>query len=755
MAQVDPANPECMTDLPPARPRSDLPRRCLVGLWVLWHVLGVAAAAGQPGEAAAPPGRVGLVLSGGGAKGFAHVGVINVLAEAALPVDLIVGTSMGAAIGGIYAAGYSADELEAIALEQPWQEIFVASALRRLQGGQQRIGAREAFVTLPLENGGIGLPRGLISGQLLSDLLFRLTLPVHGVSDFSALPIPFAAVATGLAEGETVRLTEGYLPWAIRASIAIPSIFTPVEYAGRSLVDGGVTRPLPATDALDLGADFLICVDVSNPIQPVDSLNTFADVVWQAVGFNVDEELRVQQALCDVLIEPDVDPFDTFSYGQVAELIARGERAARAVLPVLLERLGRTERPHRYVPDYPEAVLIREVRVEGLPPGLERYVRRALALSPPALLTVEALDRAVARIYETDFFRHVIYRLLPEGPGEGRVLVVRAEPGYDRWLGLGLRYGSRYHAAVFLTALLRNQLGMGSDLNVDVRLGEHLQARARVTAPFAPASRVMMRAGVSGVRATLDLTGADGVFSEQVVTAVEAAAGLGRSLSPSLFDARVLWLQLRGERFDIDEAVGVAGLATGPQTLAAVALHLDAGPLEQRLFATGGTDVAVRAEAVTGAEGGRFAQLIARGAWRRPVTERLSVRGRLALGLTYGGGPPLHYRFYLGGALADLPFEARHFPFFGYDVQARSGRSLQAVWLGAQYRLWRRLFVQARWNAARLHSTLPRLTGSAGVMQGGGLVLGAPTPVGPVAVAVSAPGLDGPYALSFSVGYTF
>ena len=202
--------------------------------------------------------RVGLALSGGGAKGFAHIGVLKVLESAGVPIDCISGTSMGSIVGALYAIGYSVDEIEAIALESDWEDIFSDAITRRDRPIEQKLVEDRYLLSLPLVGTKIGLPRGLIAGQKVSALLDRLTLPVHGQTSFRELPIPFSCVATDIVTGEAVVLDSGFLPEAIRASMAIPSAFTPVEIDGRLLVDGMLVRNFPVQDVIDLGADLVV-----------------------------------------------------------------------------------------------------------------------------------------------------------------------------------------------------------------------------------------------------------------------------------------------------------------------------------------------------------------------------------------------------------------------------------------------------------------------------------------------------------------
>ncbi|MGD8698881.1 MAG: patatin-like phospholipase family protein, partial [Gemmatimonadales bacterium] len=285
------------------------------------------------------PGRkLGLVLSGGSARGFAHIGVIRVLDRAGLEFDVVTGTSMGSIIGALHATGYSPGLMLHVAASADWDELFDDNALRQNLPLERKAEVDRLVFTVPIRRGRPTLPGGFIAGQRIGQFFALLTWQAHPVRDFRALPIDFAAVATDAETGEAVRLQEGYLPEALRASSAIPSVFAPVEIDGRLLTDGGVSRNLPAEDARALGADFLVCSDVSKPLMPADSLNNLLAVLDQTIGYRGWESTLRQRQLCDVLILPDITGLSSTAFDKAEAWAARGDSAARAALAELVAR---------------------------------------------------------------------------------------------------------------------------------------------------------------------------------------------------------------------------------------------------------------------------------------------------------------------------------------------------------------------------------------------------------------------------------
>lgn len=230
--------------------------------------------------------RIGIALSGGGARGIAHVGVLRALEELHVPIDVIGGTSMGAIVAGLYASGLSPDEIETALVEVDWERVLSDKPLpgalefRRREDDRRYVWEMEMGV----DSDGLQVPGGLIAGQELGELLRRHTFAVSAVEWFEDLPTPFVAIATDVRTGLPVVLRGGDLPSALRASMAIPTVFTPVEIDDLLLVDGGLTDNLPVDEVRALGAEVVVAVDVSLPIDPDDEIRSPFDVLERSAA---------------------------------------------------------------------------------------------------------------------------------------------------------------------------------------------------------------------------------------------------------------------------------------------------------------------------------------------------------------------------------------------------------------------------------------------------------------------------------------
>jgi len=316
--------------------------RSLGSIAALTVVLPRSACPQQP-----PPRSVGIALSGGAAKGLAHIGVLEALEERGIHVDVVSGTSMGALVGGLYAAGYDAHSLGSIVRRVDWQVALSDRVGRRFLSPEQKLDDGRYLFTLPMRALTPSLPERLVSGHNARQLIARLVWPVATVRDFRDLALPFAAVATDLETGQAVVFTSGDLADAISASMAIPGVFSPTTVDGRLLADGALVRNLPARDARALGADVLICSDVTEPLKTAAEMETMLDVLGQAFALLSGPSHAEERALCDVVIEPDVEGLTASDFAAAGEWIARGRRAVQAAGERLTEFASGAPLPSR------------------------------------------------------------------------------------------------------------------------------------------------------------------------------------------------------------------------------------------------------------------------------------------------------------------------------------------------------------------------------------------------------------------------
>jgi len=455
-----------------------------------------------PPQAGAPRPRIGLVLSGGGARGAAHIGVLKVLDDLHVPVDAIAGTSMGAVVGGLYASGFSAREIETIMTSVNWQDAFRDRPTRTDLTFRRKEEEENFLVNFPLglRSRHFQLPKGLIQGQKLSQILRRLTLPIAEITDFDALPTRFRAVATDLETGDSVVMHDGDLASAMRASLSAPGVFAPVERNGHLLVDGGLAENLPIDVARAMGVDILIVVDVSTPLVTRDKLTSVPVISNQMLAILIRRnEQRQLESLSksDVRIDPILGEFSPFDFGIVAKAVEAGEQAALAAQKELLALAIDSTSFARYAQRRAEArqtpPRIEFVRVE---PGSERYAAALHKLFDDQIgapADPRELAKRVTAFYGGENFEGIDYQVVQDDDGQyGLALTARRNswgPTYVRF-GLNLQddfAGNSYYnaAARFIQSEITQA---GGEWVSDLQVGETSRAASEVWLPFSQTS---------------------------------------------------------------------------------------------------------------------------------------------------------------------------------------------------------------------------------------------------------------------------
>lgn len=431
-------------------------------------------------SAATPRPRIGLVLGGGGARGGAHVGVLKVLEELRIPVDYIAGTSMGSIVGGLYASGLNAQDIEREMLAMDWQNLFRDEPSRADRSFRRKSDDYSyAFKVKPgFNDGKIAIPLAYIRGQKFDLELNRLTMPVFEVTDFDRLPIPYRAVATDIETGEAVVLAGGNLSMALRASMAVPAAFDPVQIDGRLLVDGGLSNNVPVNVARDMGAEVLIVVDVGGGLSSRKNITSALSVTGQLANYlftlNTAQQLKTLGPR-DVLIRPPLGDIGGGGFDRVPETFPIGESAARAAVDALrryslspedyARHVASRARPARGSP------IVDFVRIDNHSRVGDAVIVERISAKPGQPLDLERLERDIGQIYGLEIFESVRYEVVRED-GKTGLLISATEkhwgPGYLQF-GLATSNNMKGESTFKLGAqYLRTEI---NELNGEWRLG--------------------------------------------------------------------------------------------------------------------------------------------------------------------------------------------------------------------------------------------------------------------------------------------
>jgi NTE family protein len=371
--------------------------------------------------------RLGLALAGGGAKAAASIGVLKVLQQEGIPVFAIAGTSMGAGVGGFYAAGYRPEEIEQIFLANDWNDIFKDTPARAFLTQEQKEAGSRHLLEFTFQEGRFMPPSGLSAGQKLTNLLATSTLAASFEADldFNRLRVPFRAIATDIETGERVVLSRGLLHEAIRASTAIPLVFQPVEMQGHLLVDGGLVNNLPVDVVRSMGVEVVIAVDASTKLETKEQLTSLIDIMSQSISLQVRRESERQAALADLVITPDTSDYSFADFPAMKEIIGRGEEAARAALPRIREIMKQKSSTSTST----EHFRITSLTVRGNVNVSEATIRFAMAAALPRRETTsQDILKALTEVFNLGPFSDLLLEVEREGSGYRAVLTVAENP---------------------------------------------------------------------------------------------------------------------------------------------------------------------------------------------------------------------------------------------------------------------------------------------------------------------------------------
>jgi NTE family protein len=476
------------------------------GLVVLLAFVSTAGAGAS--EPATPRPRIGLALGGGGARGGAHVGVLEVLDELHVPVDVIAGTSMGAVVGGVYAAGVPIERIDRAFREANWSDLLDDRPAYRDLVFRRKEDASRYLVDfeLGIHDGRFRQPHGLRAGQKLAFEARALLIDTPAETDFSKLPIPFRAVATDVETGERVVLDHGDLVQAILASFAVPGVFAPVAIDGRLLIDGGISDNLPVELAREAGADVVIAVDVGALLVKRDKLNSMFSVLGQTMSFLTRKNSDPSARAADLVIAPDLTGISSSEFAATPEAILRGRAAALAMRDTLARYALDDAAWEAYAaarrPPPPPPRRIEHVQVAGNRRVDSRLILGHMKVKPGDVLDVRALREDLVRVFGLDYFERVTIDVAAGPDGETLVVNVSEKdwgPTYVRF-GLetvdDLQGDARYAVRASFTRTLMNRKGLES--RTDFQLGSTLIARTELYQPLDFSGRFFVSPWIQG-----------------------------------------------------------------------------------------------------------------------------------------------------------------------------------------------------------------------------------------------------------------
>ncbi|WP_281297936.1 patatin-like phospholipase family protein [Flavobacterium limnophilum] len=419
--------------------------------------------------------KIGLVLSGGGAKGFAHVGVLKVLEESGIKIDFIGGTSMGAVIGGLYASGYNATQIDSIVRVTNFDNLLIDYIPRSSKSFYEKRNDELYALILPFNKFKIGAPQSLSRGMFNYNLFNKLTLHVRHVRDFNQLPIPFLCIATDIEKGEQILLDKGVLAQALYASSALPSVFSPVILDDRFLIDGGVTNNYPIEEVRKLGADIIIGVDVQNGLRDREQLRDGTKILFQITNLQMIEKMKLNSKNTDIYIKPDIKDYGAVSFEKAKEIIQKGEEAAFSVYEKIGQLSDKSNPYHKpKLKIESDSLNIVDIVCNNLMDYSKNYIEGKLKFKSGVKISYKDLEKGINNIDATHNFGAVTYSLEPNGAGEDLILNFIENP-VRTYLKFGLHYDGLYKSGVLVNLTNKKTFFKNDIASFDFIIGDNLR----------------------------------------------------------------------------------------------------------------------------------------------------------------------------------------------------------------------------------------------------------------------------------------
>ncbi len=700
--------------------------------------------------------KVGLVLSGGGAKGFAQIGVIKVLEEAGIRPDFVGGTSMGSIIGGLYALGYDSESMKRLIAKINWDELLNDKVLRRDLSIEEKSEDGRYIFSFPFRKSHFEMPAGLRSGQNISNLLSKLTSPAYPISRFDQLPIPFYCMAADIEQGQPVLLNSGYLADAMRASMSIPTLFTPIVIDNRMLVDGGLFDNYPAEIMKKQGADIIIGVDVQRTLFTKRELRSIKHVVEQMGNFLRNQATLDSRKITDYLILPEVTHYSITDFDKADSIIEAGERATRKILPALrrlVDSLNVIGPAPKKIPPavLPDQLIVREIKYEGLIKVPERDVQNRLEIYVGDTVSIEEISRGIDRTYASQYFDNVTYKLEPKD--DGICLIMRLIEKDYGLVRMGIHYDNDFEASLLFNADFRNVLINGSKLSVDLGLGQN----PRFSFLYYLNNGRWPNLGTSIKTNTLDVYNYDqdgnktasyrysemlvDLFAESIISN-SMAFGVGAQFEMS----------------SLRKAISPIQLGNIEQAFFNLYAYYKVDTYDRAFFPRKGGSLWIEGKLVNGInkavvdyDAATLITLKYRNAFK--INRSLSIIPSVNIGTAIADSLPFQHRYYIGGA--NYGGNSQLFPFMGMNLMQHSDYSALALGCDLQYEFHRNHFLIFKYSIGRTARKAETLLNLSNAYQGIGVTYGYNSPIGPIELSLMVSNNTKKVLSFINLGYSF
>ncbi len=421
--------------------------------------------------------KIGLVLSGGGAKGMAHIGALKIIEEAGVEIDYIGGSSMGAIVGALYAAGYTANELDSIFKTTNIGSLIQDNLPRSAKTFYEKEDSERYSLTLPFKNFKVTVPPAFSGGQNIYNEFVRLLYHVKDIDDFNMLPTPFVCIATDIETGKQVILNSGYLPEAILASGTLPSLFEPTIINDKVLIDGGVVNNYPIDEVRAMGADIIIGVDVQHDLSDREALLSATEILLQINNYRTVADMKIKSKKTDIYIKPNIEEYSVIDFNRLGEIVKTGEDAANLKINELRELATGFEKSKNSIsviePD--EKLTINRLLIDGNTVHTRGYVKGKLRFNLDEPINFKKLQQGMSNLSATGNFRTIKYKLLDNLNGGEDLILPLDETRNTSFLRLGAHFDDLYKSGALINITKKRILSKDDVASFDFILGDNIR----------------------------------------------------------------------------------------------------------------------------------------------------------------------------------------------------------------------------------------------------------------------------------------
>jgi NTE family protein len=421
--------------------------------------------------------KIGLVLSGGGAKGMAHIGALKIIEEAGVEIDFIGGSSMGAIVGALYAAGYTANELDSIFKVTNIGSLIQDNLPRSAKTFYEKEDSERYALTLPFKNFKVTVPPAFSGGQNIYNEFVRLLYHVKDIDDFNKLPTPFVCIATDIETGKQVILNSGYLPEAILASGTLPSLFEPTIINDKVLIDGGVVNNYPIDEVRAMGADIIIGVDVQHDLSDRDALLSATEILLQINNYRTVADMEIKSKKTDIYIKPKIEQYSVIDFNRLGEIVKTGEDAANLKIEELRQLSSDYKKGKNTISvvEGDKQLIVNRLLIDGNTDHTRGYVKGKLRFNLDEPTNFKKLQQGISNLSATGNFRTIKYKLLDNINGGEDLILPLDEIKNTSFLRLGAHFDDLYKSAAIINLTKRRVLSKDDVASFDIILGDNIR----------------------------------------------------------------------------------------------------------------------------------------------------------------------------------------------------------------------------------------------------------------------------------------